>query len=151
MDGVLLGDVVVRDKCFEAVVNGVTAFLSCDFHEAYDLLDLTFAEAGLDPRIYAKSFCCKNTSPGVGSWEKSLTDDGLENIGKLGSDLNLLVRREKVHDTFHRFWGVDGVEGAYDKVSGFGGGHRDLHGLAVAEFSDDDDIRILAHALAKAE
>ena len=62
---------------------------------------------------------------------------------------DVLVGGEKVrvHDALDGFWGVDGVEGGDDEVAGFGGGEGDLGGFAVAEFADDDDVGVLAHAL----
>lgn len=49
LDGILLGDVVVGDERFEAIINGVATFLSGNFHEADYLFDLSFAQTGLNP------------------------------------------------------------------------------------------------------
>jgi hypothetical protein len=43
------------------------------------------------------------------------------------------------------------VKGADDEVPGFGCGHRDLHRLAIAEFTYHNNVRILAHALTEPE
>lgn len=61
----------------------------------------------------------------------------------------LLVGGEEIHDALDRFGSVEGVKSADDKVSGFGGSHGDLHGLTVAEFTNNDDVGILSHALAQ--
>ena len=80
-----------------------------------------------------------------------MANDCFENIGKLRGDLYLLLGGEKIHDALNRLWGIDCVEGADDEVPGFGCGHRDLHRLAIAEFTYHNNVRILAHALTEPE
>lgn len=151
LDGILLGDVVVGDERFEAVINSVTAFLSGNFHEADYLFDLSFSETGLNPGVDAKGLGGKDASIGIGSWEKPLANDCFENIRKLRGDLHLLVGGEKIHDTLHRLRGVDCVKGADHEVPGFGCGHCNLHRLAIAEFAYDNYVGILTHTLTKSE
>ncbi len=150
LDGVVVGDVVVLEEGFEAVVDGVAAFFTGDFHEADELLDFTFTEAGLDAGVDAEGLGGEDAAFDIGAAEEALADDGLEDVGELRGDLLLLVGGEEIHDALDGFWGVDGVEGRDDKVAGFGGGHGDLHGFAVAELANDDDVWVLAHALAEA-
>ena len=46
--------------------------------------------------------------------------------------------------------GADGVQGAVNRVAGFPGRERNLHGLAVADFADQDDLGGLSQGGAQA-
>ena len=75
-----MGDVVVLEKGFEAVVDGVAAFLAGDFHEADELLDLVIAEAGANTRRDAKGFGGEHAALDIRPWQQSLADHRFKNV-----------------------------------------------------------------------
>ncbi len=151
LGGVVLGDVAVLYEGFEAVIDGMATFTTGDFHEPYELFDFSFAEAGLNAGVDAEGLGGEDPALDIRAGEKPLADHRFEDIGELGRDLLLLIRGEEIHDALDGFGGINGVEGADDKVSGFCGGHGDLHGFTVSQFANDDDIGVLSHALTESK
>ena len=73
----MVADVAVFDEGFEAVVDGVAAFFTGDFHEADELFDFAFAEAGLDAGVDSEGLGAEDAAFDVGAAEEALADDGL--------------------------------------------------------------------------
>ncbi|MNC88194.1 hypothetical protein D3C83_39860 [compost metagenome] len=58
--------------------------------------------------------------------------------------LVLTFLREEVDDAVERLVGAVGVQRRHAQVAGFREGDRVIHGVAIADFPDQDDIRRLA-------
>ena len=82
--------------------------------------------------------------------DEALADDVPQGIGEALADELLLVLGEEAEDAVDGLAGIDGVQGGVDDVAGLGGGEGDLHGLAVADFADEDDLGRLAQGGAQA-
>ncbi len=68
----------------------------------------------------------------------------LSDSDKRGADFVLLVGRKDVDDTIHRLGRALRVQGAEDQVAGAGGRQRQFDGFQVAQFADQDDVRVFA-------
>ena len=80
--------------------------------------------------------------------DEALAHDAAQRRRERHADLALLVRREEVDDAVDRVGRADRVQRREHEVTGLGRGQRGLHGLDVADLTDEDDVGVLAeHAL----
>ncbi len=83
----------------------------------------------------------------IGGLHQPLGDKRLEVVAKVVEQLGAALFREEVDDAVQRLVGVVGVQGGDGEVAGFGEGQRMLHGLAVANFADKDDVGCLTQGV----
>jgi hypothetical protein len=81
--------------------------------------------------------------------QQPLRHHGLQVEGKIQQQLRPGGVREKVEDAVQRLVGIVGMQRGQAQVPGLGVGNRVLHGLAVADLADQDDVRGLAHRVAQ--
>src|SRR5690554_5488590 len=79
--------------------------------------------------------------------DQTLGDYALEVEREIGVDLVHLGFVEKVDDMFHGLNAVVGVQRRDAQVTGFGIPDRLFHGLAIADFTDQNDIRGFAQGV----
>ncbi len=78
----------------------------------------------------------------AGFRNQRLTDDAFEHERELRANLRLLMRREGVDDTRDRLCRRVGVQRCHRQVAGLGELERGFHGLEVAHFTDQHDVRV---------
>ena len=79
-----------------------------------------------------------------GCWDEALGQRGLEHTRELGADLLVVVRVKEANDAIDGLGGIDGVKCAEHEVTSFRSVQRDLNGFLVAEFTNKNDVRVLA-------
>ena len=113
-------------------------------HHRGNLEGLPLADVVLDGRVPDHDLEGGDPSLAVCSGQKDLGDHGLQRHGKLGADLLLLLAGKLVNDAVNGSGGPRGVQGAEDEVTGLGSGDGGCRGFQVANFTEHDDIRVLA-------
>ena len=81
---------------------------------------------------------------------EALAHDVTQSVGESLANLFGLVGGEEAENAVDALAGVDRVQGAQHQVSGLGGGERDFHCFAVADFAEQNHFRRLAQSRAQA-
>ena len=81
--------------------------------------------------------------------DQPLRHDRAQVLRQIEIDLVVLIARKHVDDAIERFRRVIGMQGRQHQVPGAGQRDRRLHGLAIADFADEYDIRRGAHRAAQ--
>src|SRR5678815_904290 len=74
--------------------------------------------------------------------QQGLGDDSFQGFCELCANLGLLVWRKGIDDAVNGFWRAGSMECGKDQVTCFCGSQRELDGLQISHFTDEDDIRI---------
>ena len=148
-DHLLVGNLAFAPELDEVAVEGLHAPLAAGLDVGGDAEGLVVAYEGADGGGGDHDLEGGDAAGAVLAGHEGLGDDGDEGGGELGPDLLLLVGGEGVDDAVDGAGGAGGVEGGEDEVAGFGGGDGRLHGLEVAHFADEDDVRVLAEGAAE--
>lgn len=143
------GDDALFQKAHDRFVEGVAAVAAADLHETDELFELALADAVADAVVRTHHLAGEHAAMAIGAGHQSLADDGFEHAGQLRDDLRLLVRGENIDQAVDRLRCVGRMEGGKNKVARLGSRESDANGIEVAQFGDDDDIRILAQCLAQ--
>src|ERR1051326_9022725 len=121
------------------MIKGVPAEGGCRFDNFMERpsFRLAITDRFARSQAAAQNFAHQQTTAGdLGN--QALTDNVANRVGQAVTDLLFFILGEKANDAIDRLAGVDRVERAEDKVAGFGGGERDFHRLAIANFADQD-------------
>ena len=129
--------------------SGWLPMLLADLDHAGDLVGLAFAHEVGDGRGEDQDFQRGHAALLVNPLEEVLGDDALERFGKGRANLVLLLGGEDVDDAVHGLGGAGGVQRAEDQVAGAGGHQGQFDGLQVAQFADQDDVRVFAQRAAQ--
>ena len=124
--------------------------LLADLDHAGNLVRLAFAHQVGDGGGEHQDFQRGHAAFLVDPLEEVLRDDAFERFGKRRADLVLLLGGEDVDDAVHRLGGAGRVQRAEDQVPGAGRGEGQFDGFQVAQFADQDDVRVFAQRAAQA-
>ena len=80
------------------------------------------------------------------SRQQPLRNDVAETLDKAMADDVLLGNRKCSDDALHGLRGIGGVQSGHDEVPGFRGFQRNLNGLAIAHFANQDHFGRLAQS-----
>ncbi len=143
-DGVFLVDLALGDHAEEVIVKQLHAHFFAGLDDGRDTEDLVFADHVGDGAVDVEVLVGGNHAADVLSGQQGLTETGDHGVGELDADLLLLVHGELVDDTGDGALGAGGVQRAEHEVAGLGRSQGGFDGLEVAEFADEDDVRVLA-------
>ena len=113
------------------------------FHRLRNGAEVAFGDEVADVRGVHHHFHGDYPAGAVRARKEALGDEAVQVFCKFRLDLVALLTREEVVNPFQRLYGVGGVQGRETQVTGFGEVHRVLHGIDVADFPDEDDVRRL--------
>src|SRR5579862_3903482 len=133
----------------DGVVQRLVPLLLAHLHHAGNLVRLRLADE-VRNRVVANENLQRGAAPRlVHALEKILRHDALERFRERGANLVLLVRRENVDDAVDGLRRVGRVERSENKMARRRGGERQLDGLQVAHFADENDIRVFTKRAAQ--
>ncbi len=112
-------------------------------------MDLVLPDQVPDRRVGDHDLQGQDPALAVAAGQQLLGDDPFKDEGKLGADLGLLVRRKNVDDPVNGLGAAVGVQGGHGQVAGFGHRQRRGHGFQVAQFADQDHVRVLTKDVAQ--
>ena len=117
------------------------------FNDLVEVAMLAFAERDcfFGPQIVAQNFC-EQLRPPPSFGREPLADDVAQRVGETNAQLLFFAERKQAENTVDRLAGIDRVQRAQNKVTGFGGHERDFDRRAIAHFADENDLRRLAQA-----
>src|SRR6202035_2309354 len=148
VDGLLVGllavDLALIQQLLDRGVHGAHAELPTRLHGVLELVELALAyEVGGGRRVH-ENLERRHAALFVGTLQQLLRDDTPERGRQHGAHVRLLVGGEHVYHAVDRLRRAVGVQRSHDENTHFRGGHRDAHGLEVAQLADQDHVRVLA-------
>ena len=140
----LFGDQFGFHQFEERLVESLHAFIGAGFDGGKEFVEAVFFDEFADGTRVEHDLDGGNNAAG-GRGNEALADDSLQGGRELPANLVAFVRGEKVESAADR--GVRGgrVQRGQHQMAGVRSGEGGHEGLAVAHFSDDDDVGILAH------
>ena len=116
----------------------------------HDLLD--FGDMALEDQIGNQGGVQQDFHHGSAAFaillgDQTLRNHGLEVERQIHQQLRAPLLREEIDDAVQRLIGAVGVQGGQAQMPGFGKRHCMLHGLVVADFTHQNDVRRLAQGV----
>jgi hypothetical protein len=148
-DARLQADPAFGDEPDEALFHGLHAQLHAGLDGGVDHVVLALADEVRDAGRGDHDLHGRHPARTGGVGQQALGDHPLEGRGQLLADLGLLPGRKGAHQAVDGRDAVAGVEGGEDKVSGLGGHDGRAHGLQVAHFAHQQDVRVGAQGVAQ--
>ena len=148
VDGLLVGlfaaDLALIEQLLDGRVHGAHAELAAGLHGVLELIELALADEIGDRRRVDQDLERRDAALLVGALQQLLRDHAAQRGRQHGAHVRLLVRGEHVHHAIDRRRRAVGVQRAHHQDAHLRRGHRDAHGLEVAQLAHQDDVRILA-------
>src|SRR6185312_10222413 len=146
-DGLFVADVALFVVVEQRLVEGLHAELGGLGHDLLDLGDLALEDQVRDQGRVEQDLQRRHAALAVRLLDEALGDDALDVEREVHQQLMAALFREQVDDAVQGLVGAVGMQGREAEVAGLGELHRVLHGLAVADLTDQDHVRRLAQGV----
>ena len=146
-NGVLEADVAAFVQFVERLVEGLHAHGGRFFHHFFNAVDFAFLNHLRNNRRIEQDFHCGYAALAAFAGNQALRDEGLQVERQVGQKLGAALFGEEVDDAVKRLVGVVGVQRGETEVARFGERQGVVHGFAVANLADEDDIRRLTQGV----
>src|SRR5487761_110160 len=144
---VLVGDETRLVELIERLIEGLHAEPRRARHDVLDLRHLAFEDEVLDERRVQHDLHGRDTAGAALARHQAPRDERPDVERQVHQQLRPALVGEEVDDAVQRLVGVVGVQRREHQVPGLGELNAVLHGLAVADLADQDDIRRLAKSV----
>ena len=143
----VVGDEVGLEQAEQRLVEGLHAGLGGFGHKLFDFRHLAFHDEVGDQRRVDHHLHRRHTALGVLHWDQALRHHRLEIKRQVHQQLIALVLGEEIDDAIQRLVGVVRVQRRQAQMAGFGELDGVFHGLARADFTDQDHVRRLTQGV----
>ena len=134
------------EELLDGAVHGAHAELAARLHGVLELIELALADEIRGRRRIHEDLKRGYPALLVGALQELLRDDPAQRRREHGAHVRLLVGRKRVHEAIHGLRRAVRVQRAHHEDAHLGRRDGDAHGLMVAQFTDQNHIRILAQS-----
>src|SRR5574337_14877 len=142
-DGVLVADQAFLEQVEQRLVESLHAQLPGFGHDFLDRGYFALEDQVGDILSVDHDFRSRDAALAALAADQALGDEGAHVERQVHEQLRAAFRREAVEYAVERLVGAVGVQRREHQVTGFGEGHRIVHGVLVADLADEDHIRRL--------